>query len=146
MEKRILIIDDSCAERMLIEKFLGKFGYDVISAEDGTTGIKKALAVKPDLIVLDVVMPKMNGFETCRTIKSMPALAEIPVIMLTSKSETADEFWGRKQGADEYMTKPFDSDKLIKIIFRYISRHLLLRYEREERRQQRRCSRSAGLQ
>ncbi|CAK8714134.1 hypothetical protein GCAAIG_03480 [Candidatus Electronema halotolerans] len=135
--KRILIVDDSPTERSLLEKFLSKFGYQVIIATDGEAGVARALSEQPDLIILDVVMPNMNGFEACRTIKSTPELAQIPVFLLTSKNGKSDEFWGKKQGADLYMTKPFDPDEMLKAVFRYISKHLLFRYEREARRRQR---------
>jgi twitching motility two-component system response regulator PilH len=138
--KKILIIDDGEFERALLENLLGKFRYQIICASDGEEGIAKSRSEKPDLIILDVVMPRMNGFESCRAIKATPELAKIPVILLTSKAERSDEYWGRKQGADEYMTKPFDSGELLKVVFRYLSRHLLLRYEREERRQKRKCT------
>ncbi len=135
--KRILIVDDCSAHRNLLSNFLSKFGYQTIAAGDGEAGVEKALLEKPDLIILDVIMPKMNGFEACRTIKSIQELAQIPVFLLTSKSERSDEFWGKKQGADMYLTKPFDPNKLLKAVFSCLAKHLLLRYEREEKRQQR---------
>ncbi len=135
--KRILIVDDSPMERNLLEKFLSKFGYQIIVAADGEEGVARAQSDQPDLIILDVVMPKMNGFQACRAIKSTPELAQIPVFLLTSKSASSDAYWGRKQGADVYLTKPFDPDTLLKAVFSHLSKHLLFRYEREARRRQR---------
>jgi twitching motility two-component system response regulator PilH len=135
--KKILVIDDCPVDRNLLNTFLHKFGYDILEAVDGEEGIAIAQAEKPDLIILDVVMPRMNGFKVCRTLKSIPELAQTPVFLLTSKSEQSDKFWGKSQGADVYLTKPFDPDMLLKAVFRYLSKHLLLRYEREARRQER---------
>ena len=111
--KKILIVDDSPTELKMIINTFSDHGYDIITASDGEEAVKKAIGEKPDLIVLDVIMPKMNGFQACRKIKSTPESQHIPIIMLTSKSEKSDEFWGKKQGADIYLTKPFKSEELL---------------------------------
>jgi twitching motility two-component system response regulator PilH len=116
MAKKLLIVDDSPTElKLIIDVFNGP-EYKIVTAEDGEEGVAKAMSEKPDLVILDVVMPKMNGFQACRTIKSTPELQDIPVILLTSKNQKADEFWGKKQGADVYLTKPFDSAELLKAV------------------------------
>ena len=114
MEKeKIMVVDDSPTElKIMTEPFIPK-GYKVITAMDGEEAIKMAEIEKPDLIVLDVIMPKMNGFQVCRKIKTTPELKNIKIILLTSKNQESDEFWGLKQGADAYMTKPFDASELL---------------------------------
>lgn len=114
MEKeKIMVVDDSPTElKIMTEPFIPK-GYKVITAMDGEEAIKMAEIERPNLIVLDVIMPKMNGFQVCRKIKTTPELKNIKIILLTSKNQESDEFWGLKQGADAYMTKPFDASELL---------------------------------
>ena len=112
MAKKLLIVDDSPTELKLIIDVFNSPDYKVVTAMDGEEGVEKAKKEHPDLIILDVVMPKMNGFQACRTIKSMPDLEKTPIILLTSKNQKSDEFWGKKQGADKYLTKPFNADEL----------------------------------
>ena len=140
LTKKLLVVDDSPVELQIIYKVLSKAGYTIITASDGVEGVEKALSEKPDLIILDVLMPKKNGFQACRSIKSCPETQHIPVILLSSKSEPADKFWGMKQGADLYLTKPFLPMGLLKAVAGFIAKHLLLRYEREERRQLRKTA------
>ena len=112
-KEKILVVDDSPTDlKIMSEPFLSD-GYEVITATDGEEALEKAESEKPALIVLDVIMPKMNGFQVCRKIKTTPQLKDIKVVLLTSKNQEADEFWGMKQGADAYMTKPFDGDALL---------------------------------
>ncbi|HID03388.1 MAG TPA: response regulator [Desulfobacterales bacterium] len=115
-EKKILVVDDSPTELKLIIASLQEQNYTIISAFDGEECLQKALNEKPDLIILDVVMPKMDGFQACRKMKASPDLKHIPVIMLTSKNQKVDEFWGKKQGAAAYLTKPFDNEVLLKTV------------------------------
>ena len=114
MEKeKIMVVDDSPTElKIMTEPFIPK-GYTVITAMDGEEAIRLAEIEKPKLIVLDVIMPKMNGFQVCRKIKTTPELKDIKIILLTSKNQESDEFWGMKQGADAYMTKPFEGSELL---------------------------------
>jgi twitching motility two-component system response regulator PilH len=116
MAKKLLIVDDSPTELKLIKDVFSGPDYAVVTATDGEEGVEKAKAEHPDLIILDVVMPKMNGFQACRTIKSTPELEKIPIILLTSKNQKSDEFWGKKQGADVYLTKPFNTDELLQAV------------------------------
>jgi twitching motility two-component system response regulator PilH len=111
--RKILIVDDSPTELKLIADVFNTPDYDVVTAVDGEAGVEKAMAENPELIILDVVMPKMNGFQACRKIKSSPDLQDIPIILLTSKDQKSDEFWGKKQGADVYLTKPFNADEVL---------------------------------
>jgi DNA-binding response OmpR family regulator len=117
---RILVVDDSPTEISLISAPLLAGGYDVITAGDGEEAISKAARERPDLILLDVVLPRLNGFQVCRTLKRAPESSHIPVIMLTGKSQPSDRFWGMKQGADEYVTKPFQPDALVASVQRFL--------------------------
>ncbi|WPD21917.1 MAG: response regulator [Candidatus Electrothrix scaldis] len=134
LTKKLLIVDDSPGELQLFQKVLSNEGYIIITAQDGEEGIAKALAEQPDLIILDIIMPKKTGFQACRAIKSRPETQHTPVILLSSKNHQADKYWGMKQGADLYLTKPVVPSELLKAVAGFIARHLLMRYEREERR------------
>ncbi|MCD4742450.1 MAG: response regulator [Desulfobacteraceae bacterium] len=113
-KKKILIVDDSPTGLKAASAVLKN--YDIITATDGKQALEKAQAEQPDLVVLDVIMPNMDGFQACRKIKKTPELQHIPVIMLTSKNQKSDEFWGKKQGADVYLTKPWDDSVLLKAV------------------------------
>jgi twitching motility two-component system response regulator PilH len=108
----ILVVDDSPTELKLVSKALATQGYRVVTAVDGDDALQKAATEHPQLIVLDVVLPKKNGFQVCRTLKTAPDTQDIKILMLTSKSQDSDRFWGLKQGADGYMTKPFGDGEL----------------------------------
>ena len=114
--KKILVVDDSPMELKLMIAPLLAQNYEVITATDGQEALEKGLTEKPDLIILDVVMPRMDGFQACRKMKASPELHNIPVIMLSSKTQKADEFWGKKQGADVYLTKPFEDAVLLEAV------------------------------
>jgi twitching motility two-component system response regulator PilH len=109
----ILIAEDSPAQREMMKELLQSNGLTVKVATDGEEAVNLALINIPDLVVLDVVMPKMNGYEVCRKLKSDPKTQNIPVIICSSKSEDFDKHWGIKQGADAYVCKPFDPVELI---------------------------------
>jgi len=109
----ILVVEDSPTYLRQITQLLQKNGYSTISAMDGEEALKKAVREHPDLIVLDIILPKKNGFQVCRQLKTSPDTQDIKIIMLTSKSQDSDRFWGLKQGADEYLTKPIDDDNLV---------------------------------
>ena len=109
----ILVVEDSPTYLRQITQLLQKNGYATISAMDGEEALEKAIQEHPDLIVLDVILPKKNGFQVCRQLKTSPGTQDIKIIMLTSKSQDSDRFWGLKQGADEYLTKPIDDDNLV---------------------------------
>ena len=111
--KRILVVDDSATERHMLKDLLTKAGYDVVSSENGEDAIVKARQVKPDLILMDVVMPGLNGFQATRAISRDPETKSIPVIMCTSKSQETDRIWGLRQGARDYVVKPVDRELLL---------------------------------
>jgi len=110
--RKILVVEDSPTQLKLTVEALGGQGYEILTATDGKEALEKVLSEKPELVLLDVVMPVMDGFQVCRKMKASPEMKHIPVIMLTSKNQKADEFWGKKQGADLYLTKPFDKLQL----------------------------------
>src|SRR5262245_35696655 len=109
----ILVADDSPTHLFLLADPLRKNGYQVITATDGEDALEKARREHPDLLVLDVVMPRKNGFQVCRELKNPPHTSDIRVLMVSSKAEESDRFWGLKQGADEYLTRPFTADELV---------------------------------
>ena len=111
--RKILIVDDSATERHALNDLLTKAGYDVVASDSGEDAIVKARQVKPDLILMDVVMPGLNGFQATRAISRDPATKSIPVIMCTSKSQETDKIWGLRQGARDYVIKPVDRDELL---------------------------------
>jgi twitching motility two-component system response regulator PilH len=112
----ILIVDDSATVREMVSEILKKGGLTVIEASDGIQAKQKIKEQIPDLVVTDIVMPEMNGYELCRWIKTNPNSQKIPVIMCTSKGEDFDRYWGMKQGADAYIAKPFRPSELVKTI------------------------------
>ena len=111
--KKILLVDDSPTERHSINEILVKGGYEVVMAEDGEKGVAKAKSDNPDLVLMDVVMPGMNGFQACRAITSNEATKHIPVILCTSKNQETDKIWGVRQGARDYVTKPVEANELL---------------------------------
>ncbi|OQY56244.1 MAG: two-component system response regulator [Desulfobacteraceae bacterium 4572_88] len=117
----ILIVEDSPTNLRVIEEILKKEEYRIITAVDGEEALKKALAEMPDLLVLDIILPKKNGFQVCRQLKTSPDTQHIKILMLTSKTQDSDRFWGLKQGADEYLTKPVDGDKLLANVAKLLS-------------------------
>ncbi|UCB55793.1 MAG: response regulator [Thiotrichales bacterium] len=113
---RILIVDDSPTQLNVISKVLAKHGYEIITAQDGEIGVEKAVTEKPDIILMDVVMPNLNGFQATRQITRNPATSHIPVIMLTGKDQETDRVWAERQGASDYLIKPpNEADLLVKI-------------------------------
>jgi twitching motility two-component system response regulator PilH len=111
--RKILIVDDSATERHMLKDLLTKAGYDVVVSDNGEDAIVKARQTKPDLILMDVVMPGLNGFQATRAISRDPETKSIPVIMCTSKSQETDKIWGLRQGARDYVVKPVDRDGLL---------------------------------
>ena len=112
----VLIIDDSPTELHLFQNMLDKAGFDTLVADSGEEGIRQALTSRPDIILMDVVMPGMNGFQATRKLTRDPATSSIPVIMITTKDQETDKIWGMRQGAVEYLVKPIsDKDLVAKI-------------------------------
>lgn len=112
----VLIVDDSSTLREMIAGLLLKAGLTVLEAKDGVEAQAMIQASPPDLVVLDIVMPNMNGYELCRWIKNNATTQSIPVIICSSKGEEFDRYWGMKQGADAYITKPFRPDDMISTV------------------------------
>ncbi len=111
--KRILVVDDSATERHILGEILAKKGFEVTFAEDGKKGVEQARLTKPDLIIMDVVMPGMNGFQATRAITKEPETQHIPVIICTTKDQETDKVWGVRQGAKDYVVKPIDAADLL---------------------------------
>lgn len=111
--KNILVVDDSATERHITGGILTKGGYTVTFAEDGESGIAKTKADMPDLVVMDVVMPGLNGFQATRAITTDEATKHIPVIICTTKGQETDKIWGLRQGAKDYVSKPVDPAELL---------------------------------
>lgn len=115
-QPKVLVVDDSPTFMNLMTAPLKEKGYDVTTAVDGEEALEKAVSEMPELIVLDVILPKKNGFQVCRQLKTTPDTQAIKILMLTSKTQDSDRFWGTKQGADVYMTKPFDTDEYLETV------------------------------
>jgi twitching motility two-component system response regulator PilH len=111
--KTILVVDDSPTERHFMTELLGQNGYQVITAESGDAGVEKARKELPDLILMDVVMPGMNGYQATRTLMRDETTRHIPVIVCTSKGQETDRIWGLRQGAVDYLVKPVDAQELL---------------------------------
>jgi twitching motility two-component system response regulator PilH len=111
--QRILVVDDSPVERHLLTELLTGKGYAVSLAADGAQGIETARREQPDLILMDIVMPGLNGFQATRTLNRDPVTRHIPVILCTTKNEETDRIWGMRQGAQDYVTKPVDASLLL---------------------------------
>ncbi|MDJ1181566.1 response regulator transcription factor [Roseofilum casamattae] len=109
----VLVVEDSPAQREMITSLLKESGLAVITASDGVEAIENIQDRRPDLVVLDIVMPRMNGYEVCRRIKADPKTQNVPVVMCSSKGEEFDRYWGMKQGADAYIAKPFQPTELV---------------------------------
>ena len=110
---KILVVDDSPTERLALNDVLTRNGYNVITAETGEEAIARSEADRPDLILMDVVMPGMNGYQATRTISRHDETRDIPIIMCTSKGQETDKIWGMRQGALDYLVKPVDHDELL---------------------------------
>lgn len=113
MANKILVIDDSMTDFLYVKSILLKAGYEVNHALSGKEGLEEAKTFKPDCILMDVVMPEMNGFQATRAMSRQAETANIPVIMLSSKSQKTDFVWAQRQGAKDYLVKPADPKKLL---------------------------------
>jgi twitching motility two-component system response regulator PilH len=109
----VLIVDDSVTLRSAVSDLLRQNGIKVLEASDGLEAKEQLKTTIPDLVIMDIVMPNMNGYELCRWLKNQPNTHNIPVVMCTSKSEDFDRYWGMKQGADAYIAKPFRPNELL---------------------------------
>ncbi len=116
LKKRILLVDDSQTQLLMLQISLEKMGFEVINASDGLEGVSRAFADQPDLIVSDIMMPELNGYQLCRLLKNDKKTAQIPIILLTSLDQPQDRFWGIRAGADQYIVKNSDLSDLKKVI------------------------------
>jgi two-component system, chemotaxis family, response regulator PixH len=113
---KILVVEDSQSERDLITIYLESNNYEVISANNATEGMELAAAQQPDVIITDITMDGVNGFEFCRLLKVYPDTEHIPIIACTARDRDLDRYWGHKQGIDVYITKPYSKEDLINAI------------------------------
>ena len=116
MAKKILLIDDEPELVEMVKMRLETNGYEVIIAYDGQEALEKARKEKPDLIILDLILPKLDGYQVCRMLKFDRTTSKIPIIMLTALSQKEDREWGKRVNADAYITKPFESEELMEKI------------------------------
>ncbi len=110
---KIMVVDDSYAELQLIESYLKAAQHTVVSFSNADGLEEKVVSEKPDLIVLDVVMPGRNGFQACRDLKTDTRFKNIPIVLCTSKGQESDKFWGQQQGANGHVVKPFKAEELL---------------------------------
>jgi twitching motility two-component system response regulator PilH len=118
---RILIVDDSPSQLEGLKRLVEKLGHQTLTAVDGAAGVEAAKRDKPDLVLMDVVMPNLNGFQATRAISKDPGTAHIPVILVTTKDQETDKVWGMRQGAKAYVTKPVSEADLIKVLDEHLS-------------------------
>lgn len=113
---KVLVVDDEVNITQILEFSIGSEGYEVLSASNGEEAVEKARREQPDLIILDIMMPRIDGYETCRILKSNPLTKNIPVVLLTAKGRDIDKRLGYEVGATDYIIKPFSPSKLIERI------------------------------
>jgi twitching motility two-component system response regulator PilH len=113
---KVLLVEDNPSQMELICGYLRDGGHVVIRITNAKEALNKALEQKPDIVVTDVVMPGMSGFELCRRLKGHPATAKLPIVICSSKDQEIDRLWGMKQGASAYLVKPFSREQLIRAI------------------------------
>lgn len=112
----ILVVDDDLKQQLIVFKILKNIGLNVIFADDGLQALEQAQRYSPDLVILDIILPKMNGYEVCRRLKSDQNNQKLAVIMCSNKKENCDHYWGMKQGADAYISKPCHPQELVNIV------------------------------
>ncbi|MDE5091001.1 MAG: response regulator [Trichodesmium sp. St16_bin4-tuft] len=119
LNKKVLIVDDCKIVRTLFSRILTDIGLNTILASNGLEALEKVKLYHPDLVILDIIMPKMNGYQVCRQIKSQPKTMNIPVVFCSNKSLEVDVYWGMKQGADGYISKPLKKSELMTLMVRF---------------------------
>lgn len=117
---KILIAEDSATAAAVLQSSLAPLGHTILLARDGAEAERQLRLERPDLLILDIIMPKVNGFQLCRTIRSDPQLRTLPIIMVSSMNQESDRYWGLKQGADEYLIKPVEPQLLISKVRHYL--------------------------
>ena len=113
---KILIVDDSPTEMYRFKEILNRHGYEILEASNGADGVTLAQAQQPDLVLMDVVMPGVNGFQATRQIARGATTKHIPIVIVSTKDQETDRVWGKRQGARDYLTKPIDENQLISVI------------------------------
>ncbi len=116
MSKTVLLVDDSVTQSFALKLALVRAGYRVLTAPDGRTALKTLTAERPDIVVADVIMPMMDGYELCRQIKDDSSLSQTPVILMSGLGETQDQYWRQHAGADLYLAKSADTSRLLKAV------------------------------
>lgn len=117
---KILIVDDVPTDVALMKMAIAGLGHTVLVANNGIQAIDLVKQEKPNLVLLDIVLPKMDGFQVCRKIKRDPETAHIPIILVSSKTQESDKFWGFKQGANDFLSKPFANKVLVELVNKHI--------------------------
>lgn len=115
----VLLVDDSPTELKAMVSALNGKGFRVITASDGEDALQKAVSMQPDVILLDIVLPKKNGFQVCRQLKTVAETKDIKIVLVSSKGQETDRFWGLRQGADDYLTKPYKADQIVRAVTQY---------------------------
>lgn len=113
---KVLLVDDTLSQLDIMDMYLNESGYTVIRINNPKEALKEAIRHKPDVVVTDIVMPGLSGFELCRSFKNNPATAKIPIVICSSKNQEIDRIWGMRQGAAAYLTKPFTQKQLVRAI------------------------------
>ncbi len=113
---RILVVDDSPSQQLGMKRIVEKLGHEVLTADDGASGVALCRQALPDLVLMDVVMPNLNGFQATRALTRDDCTKHIPVVLVTTKDQETDKVWGLRQGAKAYLSKPFNENELIEII------------------------------
>jgi twitching motility two-component system response regulator PilH len=116
---KVMVVDDAYSELKLMESILKSAGHEVISLVDGEALEDKLSTERPDVLLLDIVMPKRNGYEILRALRKDARTKTTPVVLVSSKNQESDKVWGKRQGADEYLGKPFTSDQLLTMVKRF---------------------------
>jgi DNA-binding response OmpR family regulator len=114
--KLVMIVEDSQTDIRIAESVCSENGYQTVTVTEGDKVLSTAIEKKPDLILLDVILPNKNGFQVCRQLKTNVETKDIKIIIVSSKDQASDKFWGMKQGADEYITKPYKEEDLLAAI------------------------------
>jgi twitching motility two-component system response regulator PilH len=116
---KVMVVDDAYSELKLMESILKSAGHEVVSLMDGDALEDKLSTERPDVLLLDIVMPKRNGYEILRALRKDARVKTTPVVLVSSKNQESDKVWGKRQGADEYLAKPFTSDQLLTMVKRF---------------------------
>ncbi len=116
---KVMVVDDAYSELKLMESILKSAGHEVVSLMDGEALEEKLSSERPDVLLLDIVMPKRNGYEILRALRKDARTKTTPVVLVSSKNQESDRAWGKRQGADEYLGKPFTSDQLLGMVKRF---------------------------